>query len=289
MKRMKYKQFTTEEINFLKKQYPILGRKECAKILKRSENSIKNKVQELKIKVLPKIRSEKQREICLKRDYTKKPEEYNVNSNYFTKELTPETVYILGFLWADGYIRNDTIRLELIKEDVDDIKELFDSTGKWNYYTRKRKNRKEQAILHTNNKLIASFLKEKGYSPKTYISAESILQHIPENIKPLWFRGFFDGDGHLRTKYDKGNYQAVISGHIEQNWKFMENLLNNLQISYSISIIKNKKGNSSRISIYNKENINKLCSYLYTGFDDIKTLLRKKTKALKFIEHYSAQ
>ena len=221
------------------------------------------------------------------RDYSKKDEEYNVNPKSFINKITPESAYILGFLWADGYIRHDSIRLELIKTDLDDIVETFSKTGKWNYYKRSRKNRKEQATLQTNNKKLASFLKENGYKSKTYTSADKILKKIPNKYKHLWFRGFFDGDGYFSLK--KGNYKVIFSGHINQDWEFLTNLLKKMGIKNSINKQKTDSGNSSKVSFYKKSDCIKFLNFIYKNPYNITSMKRKKERFEEFLDSVNTQ
>lgn len=165
--------------------------------------------------------------------------EYNLNPEQFLNITSPEVAYILGLLWADGYIYKknyfNTINIECKKEDLEYVKDVFMKIGKWNIYYRKRINRAEQMTFHTNNVYICDFLIRNDYGSKSFLSADKILSNIPNDIKHYWFRGIVDGDGCFYINEDKKIYQFSLSGPYEQDWTYFENLCRQLKIKYTIA------------------------------------------------------
>ena len=154
----------------------------------------------------------------------------------FTNIKTKEMSYILGFLWADGHIRvpysvGSTINIK----DSLDIKQIFSKTGDWYFYNCKRfdKRTKRNYInfkILTSNKKIVNFLIENDYDKKSIVSPYKILSKIPEKFKLYFFRGFSDGDVCFYKKMNQ--YQYVITGTFNQDWNWIEDLLNRLKINY---------------------------------------------------------
>lgn len=204
---------------------------------------------------------------------------HQVNEKQFINPTNPISIYILGLLWADGYILPPySIRLTTTYPDANTFVPLFMKTGKWKYYRKKFKNHpkwKESCIIKTSNKSLNQFLLENDYQSKCEIGANKILSIIPLQLKYYWFRGFLDGDGNIHTD-NKGCHKLSFSSSLNQNWIFLENLCKELNINYSIHKEKRKTGNSSKFSIYGKYKVIKFCEYIYKNrYEDSIGLERK--------------
>lgn len=195
---------------------------------------------------------------------------YNVEANIFKNPETPECSYILGLLWADGYIRNSGkskyVSLEIIKDDALIVYPIFMKTGKWYFDTRKRLNKKPTGRFICSNGRLFDFLKDMAYYAKSTDSPDKILSIIPETLNPYWWRGYFDGDGCFYNKNHAS--QLSFSSCYEQKWDFVNNLSNNIGITFSIKqrTHKSKSGKISRSSLArttNKNNVNKFFQYIY--------------------------
>jgi len=285
--------FTQIEINFLKSNYSILGTQRCAKKLNRTTKSVSHKANRLGLELNPNTKSKIYQKSFAKRliehpfptRKSKRPEQFKVNPNQFINCTIPEAAYILGLLWADGYIRQkdylNDIKLENIKKDIDVFYPIFLKTGNWRILFRQRKNRQEQGLIRTSNKLLASFLIENNYGPHNIKSADKILELIPNNLHQYWFRGLIDGDGCWYLNIKNSCRQFSLAGSYEQDWSYFENLLDKLDIKYStqrrIQKRKNKKPTkSSTVRINNKKDIIKLGNYIYQNYGQDKTGLQRK-------------
>ncbi len=279
--------FSESDVEFLIKNYPENGAKFCAEILHRTEGSIRIKAFKLKLKlnhgVLQKIKREN--------FSTKDPSKYKVNPNQFLKINTKEVAYILGILWADGFIyskKYQAIRLEIKSEDMKCIDYIFKETGKWTITHRNRKNRQPQSTIQTSNKILVEFLLQKGYYPHSIESADKILFLIPDELKHYWFRGLIDGDGCFYINKKNNIHQLSISGSYDQDWAYIINVFNNLNIKYSVNRRKQAQGTKinkfSYIRIANRKDIINFGNYIYKGYmGDKMGFLRKHKKFLEII------
>lgn len=278
---MKRNTWTTEELEFLKVNYPKYGVNYCVNELGYTKSKIQNKTHEIKIKLLSTTKS-----TILSKPSTK----CNINPNLFYKITNKEISYLLGLIWADGFLNpskngyNHNLGFTMVKEDIDILKPVLDSIGKWNYYERKQpvNTWKPSVNVITNNKRIYNFLIEHDYDKKSYISANKILDKIPDDLKHYFFRGLVDGDGcFYHYKPEKGSIlrQFALTSTYEQDWTYFECLLDKLEVKYKIKRTITKKSSSSVIRITNKNGIRILGDYLYQNFEkDLIGLTRKYNK-----------
>jgi hypothetical protein len=241
----------------------------------------------LGLRVTTERRSQKQSE-NIRSLWDNHPERMSgVDYRVFINCKTKEAAYILGFLWADGYLNRNypnRIVLEIVRGDWNSICSVFAVTGSWCVTYRKRRNRRPQARAEISNKKMAAFLRECGYGEKNKRSACGILGKIPDHLKKYWWRGFFDGDGCVYLNKDEYAYQVNLAGGFKQDWTFAENLMLSLGIRYVIARRqqKRKKKNgkamsSSCVRITNKDGVKRFCEYIYGDYDGI-GLSRKYNK-----------
>jgi len=277
---------SNENIEIIKKYYPTYGFKKCMELTNLDRSQIRNLTYRLGIKIenIGKY---------LKENRTRKCSDVCVDS--LTTNITPESSYMLGFLWADGHVSKSVCRISLSiqKEDMDILKETFDNVIDWNYYKVKEKNGWKPVIMaYTGHKILHKFLVDNDYSEKSTKSACNILKHIPEKLHHYFFRGVVDGDGSFYINEKQYLYQFALSSSYDQDWTYFINLLKQLGIKFKIqktSRINNKDilNRSSQIRITNKKEISKLFDYIYQDFEfDKMGLLRKYEKA-KFIHDRS--
>lgn len=177
--------------------YKSLTRKELAKHFGVSESSINNKVRRLGL--------------CV-----------NVNSldrgrqDYFRLIDTEDKAYWLGFIYADGYIINNSKKrnYELgIELNVIDINHLYMFNSVFNNYykiaTRKRKSPKTDNIINTcyiriySKSIVEDLINNDIVENKSH---SSIYPKIDNDELFLHFlRGYIDGDGSYNIKKVKSN------------------------------------------------------------------------------------
>lgn len=265
--------WTKDETIFLIENYPTQGSDFCMKYINKNKIQIRKKCFMLNIKLTKKTRSYLRKKVILKiKPKNKVPIENFIN---ITKK---EIAYILGFIWADGNVRKPySTSIGISIKDSINIKNIFKKTGDWNYYIinnyDKRSKRKYKSfVIQTTNKNLVNFLIDNDYDKKSFVSPYKILEKIPHKLKHYFFRGYSDGDGNFYK--GKNIYQYTIAGHYEQDWTFMKELYNKLNISYSINLTIREKSKSSCIRITNKNDIDIFGDYIYKDWGGL-GLMRK--------------
>jgi hypothetical protein len=202
-----------------------------------------------------------------------------------------EFSYILGFLWADGWIRNEKyhkeVRLECLREDIEEIYPHFAKIFDWRMYYRNRPGKRPQARLNLANKELVHFLSERNYTSHNFRSA-NILAEISEQLQPFWFRGLIDGDGHWGYRPKNRSRVFQLSGAYLQDWSFFATMCNKLQCNFNIYHHISKKGHkSSSVELRKQNSLKKLGEYVYNTYPQDKIgLHRKYDKWIEIINSY---
>lgn len=247
--------------DFIIKNYNKLGLKKCSEQLSLSKGKVLYIVKKFNLKMDP-----------------------NVNIKYFNRYFTKHSCYLLGLLWADGYIKENTrtINLECIKSDMFYFEPVFKKTGDWSFYERQRGNYKITTKATTSNTLFNQFLCENDYHLKSIKSPIKILSIIPNNLICYFLLGVIDGDGCFYFNKEQYLRHFSISGSLNQDWSSFEKIFNFLNIKYKINRRPNQKNGSSFIRVTNKSDILKLGSYIYTTINEDKIGLKRKYE--KYLE-----
>lgn len=195
----------------------------------------------------------------------------------FLTDLTQdENIYLLGLLWADGYVgKKYDIRIEIKSSDFNYIIPLLNKYGFTKFSERIRhKNNKPfgsvQKIFTISNITLNEWMQKLGYREKSTISPSKVLSIIPREKHYLWWRGFFDGDGCF---YCRGAcHDFSVWGSIKQDWTELHTLYKLLELRnprIKIYIRKGGKHCSSCVSITTSDDIKKLGEFIYKDRLDI--------------------
>lgn len=247
--------------------YTNHGPEWCSRILKLPKDKIVSKARRMQL-VLTKPAF-----INIRRNQphrTKDPNLCNVNPLQFITPVTPEACYILGFLWADGFLgKRYSINTEIVSDDANMLMDTFKTTGKWNVSRRKRKKCRPQTKFTCASKLLHDHLLDHGFNRRN-CSPSKLLGTIPADMKHYWFRGYFDGDGCFYV-YDKPTNsrhhlrQLTISACYDQDWAFLTCLMDDLGVKYTISRRERKKSSHSRLRCTKRLDIIEFGKYIYQG------------------------
>lgn len=294
---LKSRRFTAEEDRTLREQYPANGGKFCAELLGRSVSMVRARVIRLGIKVDPSSAKARLGEAIRERHRQKPWDQYNVNPARFTIVDSPEAAYILGLLWADGYVISNQdrgeVRLSLVKEDADEVAPTFLKTGQWRLHERQPTDKRSQTVrrltgwIETHNRPLADYLLSKDYGAKGHVSADKILETIPAHLRHYWFRGLFDGDGSLYLNPDGKHVAFGISSSFEQDWSYLAALFDSWgDDHYRVHRkVVHEKSRFSKFDVVRRASILKFCEYIYQSYEQDKIgLTRKWGKYMKLIE-----
>lgn len=273
--------YTEKEKEILNLNYPLYGPLYCSKLLNRDQNAIYAQAKRMGLKKI---------------GHDKHPSMQKINPEQFWNISSPEVAYFLGYFWADGniiYKKNKTcnmykIAFEITSQDASDIMPVMKSLGNWSILTRKRKsNWKETTIFSTNSKDLYNFLFKHDYKTKSFSEPTKILSKIPENLKPYWWRGFFDGDGSLSFSKTEKNKILGFYGTHQYKWlelkKFTKELkISNICIYDGVSKLGHKK---SVVHIYRSFDIKILCDYFLALKPEL-ALKRKTIKMKEFLKRF---
>jgi hypothetical protein len=219
-------------------------------------------------------------------------------------EMSAELAYILGFLWADGYLYEHigvskyfskkqnkiieyqsnyhSIQLDIVKKDMDLIKEVAYKSGiPWgSCYNRTRNHWQEQTNLSCSNIDWLNYLKYFDYKEK--LCPNKIINSIPENLKKYWFRGISDGDGCFYIGSEV--YQYSIASNYNDNMEYLQSLLTNLNIKFKLEKkVSNKGHKHSAIRLTSKKACYDFGNYIYSDYELDKIGLPRKYEIYKKI------
>ena len=175
---------------------------------------------------------------------------YKVNEDFF-KVWSHDMAYILGFWWADGYMRMRTRKLKNGDEKssyifgisqntrdkylLEKILKSIDSNNK--IYT--PKTRPNGSHFEISSKIIYNDIIKIGGSPNK--SKSISMPDIPKEYLPDFIRGLFDGDGCIYQNKKKGYRTSYICSGSCKLIAELKSILDNVGISGKIQNNGNKK------------------------------------------------
>jgi len=211
---------------------------------------------------------------------------YNVNHNYFDIIDTEEKAYWLGFLYADGYIRErksgsslemklsikDKHHLELFRESMGSNHKIVDGFNRVKYKGGVSSSHMSSLAMYSS-RLVESIKSQGFHSRKTFTIEQP---NINDELIHHFIRGFFDGDGSFTFTENKRNGTGIACA----SEKFREFIINEL---FKNEIKINYYGGISLL-IQNKVDNNKFYNYIYNNATIY--LERKKEIYERFREFY---
>lgn len=220
---------------------------------------------------------------------------YKIDSNFFNVIDTEEKAYWLGFLTADGCIKDNRSQLTL-KISIKDIEHLekFNNTLKYSKnisiesQSKNSFSKNKLCCVIINNKNIYNDLKKLNiYSNKTTCEKMPPAGSIPDKLINHYIRGIFDGDGwfswseyYSKYKNKKYKYYTAEFG-IGMGKEILESIKDILERELNVSCITIKPIKSIfRYRIRSNKDIFKIMNFLYQ--DATIFLERKKEKYLEY-------
>jgi len=208
---------------------------------------------------------------------------HKINEKFFS-EWNNDMAYVLGFIYADGYLHHGFNFLMISQKEkgiLEKIQDLMQSNHGLKHY-------KHQDIYHLiiGNKKIINDLISLGLT-----RAKSLIikfPNMPEQFISHFIRGYFDGDGSISRS--SSWRVSIVTG--SQN--FIESIKENLEKLASVSqqkINKHKHATAYYIAYHSRGDITKLFNFFYDEYTLKKELYltRKYLKFTKAIESYNSR
>ncbi len=210
-------------------------------------------------------------------------EKLDIIADKFIALDSPEHLYVLGFIWADGHImrvnKRNYINIEIISDDMNNIRHTLENTGNWTFTSRHQNNRKPRSNAHLGNRKLVNFLFENNYENKSK-SSPVLLEKIPKHLQKYFLRGWIDGDGCFYSK-DRTS-QFTLAGSYKQDWSVIEKYFNDKNIRHKTSSKISTLGHGcSYVRLSNQIDIIKLGNLIYENTYDGIGLERKFNKYLE--------
>lgn len=137
---------------------------------------------------------------------------YVLDEEYFFEIDTEAKAYILGFIYADGFVGDEKINNIVISVNDIEIIEFIVKEFKFTGNIRKTKkggfeNSKSGYSLNFSSKIMASRLREIGLYPNKSLSI-SRIPNINDKLICHFIRGYFDGDGSIISSHNSSYYKS---------------------------------------------------------------------------------
>lgn len=178
---------------------------------------------------------------------------YSIDETVFEAINSEHKAYWLGFLYADGCIRDGyTVQLRLNDKDSGHIQKFKDFIN-YNGPSLYDDNYNSCTVSITSKKMYDDLTKLGCFEKKTYRLVFPTEDIVPKQLIYHFIRGFFDGDGHIGV--DKSKTESVIFnvvGTLSMVSGIRDLLLPNSNISKSGNIYDLRcKGNVKSFKVLN--------------------------------------
>lgn len=199
----------------------------------------------------------------------------------FEQINTAEDAYWLGFLYADGCVRNNGNRIQFVlkEEDKEAVQAFHNYCGNQNevhYVEYKNKGKIYGAYSSTFSSAITKQnLINLGCVPKkSLVLTCPSEEQVPDEFLLDFFRGYIDGDGYIQYDSNKHRYRIIIMGTED----FLSGMVERLGIQ-EYSTISQTSCKASTLTLGHKEFVYNFLALLYDN--DKPSLKRKKEIFLK--------
>lgn len=261
------RRFLKLEIENIIKEY-ISGQhtiKELSRIFKTNVRSISCILKENNIKIFKKGENINRRK-------------YYLDDNYFSIINTPEKAYLLGILFSDGCVANDSNTISLVSNDLD-LLLFFKKELHCNKEIYKNPCHKTAYTFYFSSPQMKKDLVKLGCVPRKSLILN--YPNISEKLEKYFWLGIYDGDGSLWIS--QNNFSAHLK--IISSTEFINTLNNKLNLlDYKSKVWhENKnKAETSYLRICSRKKIYHFLNYLYDG--NCRFFLKRKYIKFKHLE-----
>lgn len=257
--------WSESNLSFLKENYYTMPNKEIAEKLDKTIDTIENKAFSLGLK----------------------KKRYSLDKDYFEIIDTEEKAYWLGFIYADGCVRelkgkaNVTIGLSLIDErHLEKFKECIKSNIPIHRYIHPKGLYETSRITVNSTKMAYDLIKLGCVPNKTYKKIS--MPNINTDLKIHFIRGFLDGDGWISIK--KSGVGGSI-GMVSNYSNILIDIQNILESNNISSILRQEKRGHFTLNIGKKTEQIKFIKLIY---NNPKIYLDRKYENSKIIMKWSS-
>jgi len=212
---------------------------------------------------------------------------YHVNHNYFDKIDSEDKAYWLGFLYADGYIRErktgnslemklsikDKHHLELFRDTIGSNHKIIDGFNKVKYNGGIARSHISSLAIYSI-KLVESIKSQGFHSRKTFTIEKP---NINDDLIHHFIRGYFDGDGCFSFNPEKNKIHTNIVCASDKFRESLTQILNQHDIDAKFY---------GRMTIHIQSKIGNVNFYDYIYKNATIFLKRKREKYENFREFY---
>lgn len=209
---------------------------------------------------------------------TKLKNRYILDENYFDCIDTEAKAYILGFIYADGFVGDEKFNNLVIAINDVEILNFIVKEFKFTGNIRKTKkggfeNSKCGYSLNFSSKIMVSRLREIGLYPNKSLTIDK-LPNINKSLMRHFIRGYFDGDGSIVLSHNTSYYKSVdgVIKYIYPTYcfmilgtkKFLEAIAKETEFNY-VKIYDTKSEKIKCLKINAKKEFNNIFEYLYNN------------------------
>ena len=198
------------------------------------------------------------------------------NSDIFERIDSKEKAYWLGFLYADGGIVKNVLRVNLSEKDeahLYKLKQFLECSRHEIKHNDKTVGEKTFPIVYLSlgDKKLISDLERLGCVPrKSLILKFPTSSQVPREFLSHFIRGYFDGDGSVSVYKKKNRIQISFTG----TFNFLESL--KTELKNPMLKIENKE-KFGVLHFDGKEQVYSIYKYLYqNSYSDIELERKKK-------------
>lgn len=206
---------------------------------------------------------------------------YTIDVNYFDKINTSSKAYILGFLYADGYVNEKKyiIQIGLHKKDIS----VLEFIQKELNTVSPVKEQKNGNVLYLNSKqLVSSLVKLGCCQAKTFTLKFPTEEQVPKEFLSHFIRGYIDGDGCIYNHKHNRTTSILITGNNHFINELNNQLINTLKLESGKLREHPKSIGISVLSFHKRKTVTLLKNYLYK---DASFFLERKYEKFLTYDH----
>ena len=197
---------------------------------------------------------------------------YVFNENFFKSIDNEKKAYWLGFIYADGCLYDNSLRIELQLKDIDLLKQFRQDINAFDSEIKIDGNKQSCQIILNSKTNLENLFKNGCYVNKTFKIKFPTEDQVPDNLIHHFMRGYFDGDGCIYSRNNKNGVNTFsVVGNFDFIMAYKEKLFSSINKSNDIKLQKHYQVYS--LYLGGNKQLKKIYNFLYK---DAKTFLSRK-------------